>query len=212
MEGVWETEKGAPLLLFAIPDEETRSNHFEIGIPNLASLILTHDADGEIKGLNEFVGKHPPVKPVFYSFRVMVGLGLFMILVAWVTRITLFKRNELPPWMLKVLVAMSFSGWIATLAGWYVTEIGRQPYIVSGVLTAKEAATDIAPENVVLSLALYSIVYFGLLCAYLHTIFVMARRAVEIEEISDKENQADNILLNSTVTKNLDNKVENTDV
>jgi cytochrome d ubiquinol oxidase subunit I len=178
----------------------------------VASLILTHDADGEIKGLNEFVGKHPPVKPVFYSFRVMVGLGLFMILVAWVTRITLFKRNELPPWMLKVLVAMSFSGWIATLAGWYVTEIGRQPYIVSGVLTAKEAATDIAPENVALSLALYSIVYFGLLCAYLHTIFVMARRAIEIEEISDKENQADNILLNSTVTKNLDNKVENTDV
>jgi cytochrome d ubiquinol oxidase subunit I len=219
MEGIWETEKGAPLLLFAIPDEETRSNHFEIGIPNMASLILTHDADGEIKGLNEFVGKHPPVKPVFYSFRVMVGLGMLLLLVAWVTRLTLYKNNELPNWMLKVLVTLSFSGWVATLAGWYVTEIGRQPYIVSGVLTVKEATTDIAPENVAISLALYVIVYLGLLYAYLHTIFVMARRAVEIEEISDQlneqeqENEEKSILLNSTVTKsidnNLDKKVEN---
>jgi cytochrome d ubiquinol oxidase subunit I len=187
MEGVWETEQGAPLLLFAIPDEETRSNHFEIGVPYMASLILTHDMNGEIKGLNEFVGKHPPVKPVFYSFRIMVGLGLFMLLTAWVARLTLFNRNELPAWMLKVLVALSFSGWVATLAGWYVTEIGRQPYLVTDILTVKQAATDIASSNVAISLALYSIVYIGLLYAYLHTIFVMARRAVEIEEISDNE-------------------------
>ena len=79
MEGVWETEQGAPLLLFAIPDEESRTNHFEIGIPRAASLILTHSLDGEIKGLNEFKGEHPPVAPVFYSFRIMVGMGMLML-------------------------------------------------------------------------------------------------------------------------------------
>lgn len=186
MEGVWQTEKGAPLLLFAVPDEENRTNHFEIGIPKLASLILTHELDGEIKGLDEFKGEHPPVAAVFYSFRVMVGLGILMILVAYVAGVRLYRKGELPNWMLKGLVAMSFSGWIATLAGWYVTEIGRQPYIVSGVLTVQEAATDIAPANVGISLTLYLLVYSGLLVAYLNTIFVMARRAVEIEEFKDE--------------------------
>ncbi|MCR8923515.1 cytochrome ubiquinol oxidase subunit I [Dasania sp. GY-MA-18] len=187
MEGVWHTEKGAPLLLFAIPDEQEKRNHFEIAIPKMASFILTHDLEGEIKGLNEFEGQHPPVKPVFFAFRVMVGLGVLMIAVAWCARIQLARKPMLPRWLLKTLVAMSFSGWLATLAGWYVTEIGRQPYLVSGVLTTAEAATDIAPANVGISLAMYLIVYAFLLVAYLHTIFVMARRAIEIEEISDEE-------------------------
>ncbi len=183
MEGVWETESGVPLLLFAIPDEETRTNHFEIAIPNLASLILTHDADGEIKGLNEFVGEHPPVKPVFYAFRVMVGLGMLMILIAWWCGIRAMRNKNLSAMQLKLLIAMSFSGWVATLAGWYVTEIGRQPYLVSNVLTVEQAVTDIAPTNVAFSLTLYLLLYGFLLCAYLYTIFVMANRAVEIEEM-----------------------------
>lgn len=187
MEGVWETEKGAPLLLFAIPDEAERTNHFEVAIPNLASLILTHDMEGEIKGLNEFVGEHPPVAPVFYSFRVMVGLGLLMILVSFYLGWQVYRKGQASKMSLRVLVAMSFSGWVATLAGWYVTEIGRQPYLVNGVLTVKDAATDIAPANVAFSLTLYVLVYSGLLIAYLHTIFVMARRAVEIEEITEDE-------------------------
>jgi cytochrome d ubiquinol oxidase subunit I len=187
MEGVWQTEKGAPLLLFAIPDEKERTNHFEIAIPNMASFILTHDINGEIKGLDEFKGNHPPVAPVFFSFRVMVGLGLFMILVAYIAGIQVYRKKQFKPWMLKVLVGMSFSGWIATLAGWYVTEIGRQPYLVSGVLRVEDAATDIAPANVGISLVMYLVVYGGLLAAYLHTVFVMARRAVEIEEIQPDE-------------------------
>lgn len=191
MEGVWETEKGAPLLLFAIPDEETRSNHFEIGIPKLASLILTHEFDGEIKGLNEFEGKHPPVAPVFYSFRVMVGLGLLMIMLSWWFGISYLRNGQLANWQLKTLIAMTFSGWIATLAGWYVTEIGRQPFLVNNVLTVKEAATDIAPVNIGISLTLYLLVYAGLLVAYLHTLFVMARRAVEIEEFEEKSQRVD---------------------
>ena len=187
MEGVWQSEKGAPLLLFALPDEENRTNHFELAIPNLASLILTHEMDGEIRGLNEFVGAHPPVKPVFFGFRLMVGLGLLMLFVAWFTGLKLHRKRLLSNWQLNLVIAMTFSGWVATLAGWYVTEIGRQPYLVSGVLTVEQAATGIAPGNVALSLTLYLMVYAGLLWAYLHTLFVMARRAVEIEEISDDE-------------------------
>nr|WP_275441510.1 cytochrome ubiquinol oxidase subunit I [Psychrobium sp. MM17-31] len=187
MEGLWETESGVPLLLFATIDEENRENGFEIAIPKLASLILTHEFDGELKGLNEFEGNHPPVAPVFYAFRIMVGLGFFMLAVSWIARITLARRNELPNWMLKILVLMTFSGWIATLAGWYVTEIGRQPWLVTGVLTVKEAATDIAPSNVMFSLVAYLITYVVVMWAYLHTLLVMSRRAVEVEEISDNE-------------------------
>jgi cytochrome d ubiquinol oxidase subunit I len=187
MEGVWHTEKGAPLLLFAVPDEQEKTNHFELAIPNMASFILTHDLQGEIKGLNEFAGDHPPVAPVFYAFRVMVGVGMLMLIISWAGRIQLWRNKPLPRWLLKGLVAMSFSGWLATLAGWYVTEIGRQPWLVTGILTVKEAATDIAPGNVALSLSLYLILYVVIMTAYLHTLFTMANRAVEIEEITEDE-------------------------
>jgi len=187
MEGIWHTEKGAPLLLFAIPDEKQKTNHFELAVPKMASFILTHDIDGEIKGLNEFEGNHPPVAPVFYAFRIMVGMGMLMLLISWMSRIQLLRNKPLPPWLLKALVAMSFSGWLATLAGWYVTEIGRQPWLVTGILTVKDAATNIAPGNVALSLSLYLILYVVIMAAYLHTIFTMANRAVEIEEITDEE-------------------------
>ncbi|KZN43925.1 MULTISPECIES: cytochrome ubiquinol oxidase subunit I [Pseudoalteromonas] len=182
MEGVWETEKGAPLLLFAIPDEEARANHFELAIPNLASLILTHELDGEIKGLNEFKGEHPPVKPVFYGFRVMVGLGLLMILISVVARFTLFKTGELPRWQLKALVVMTFSGWIATLAGWYVTEIGRQPYMVQGLVKIEELVTQVPSEHVLYTLIGYICIYALLLAAYIKTLFYTADKSVEVEE------------------------------
>ena len=197
MEGVWETEKGAPLLLFAIPDEHTRSNHFEIGIPKLASIILTHDADGEIKGLNEFViagqpGEesvinHPPVKPVFFGFRVMVGIGMLMLLSAAIGVFYLLRKREFHKNYLLLAIAMTFSGWVATLAGWYVTEIGRQPWLVTGVLNTADAATQIPSGNVAFSLALYASVYLFLLVAYIKTVFLMARRSVEIEEIQPEE-------------------------
>lgn len=187
MEGVWETKTGAPLLLFAIPDEASRSNHFEIGIPKLASIILTHDPNGEIKGLNEFVDNHPPVKPVFYGFRVMVGTGLLMLLVAGIGSVFLIRKREFHKNYLLVVIGMTFSGWIATLAGWYVTEIGRQPWLVTGVLNTADAATQIPSGNVALSLTLYAIVYLFLLIAYIKTLFLMARRSVEIEEIQPDE-------------------------
>lgn len=184
MEGVWETEQGAPLLLFAIPDEQERTNHAELAIPNLASFILTHELDGEIKGLNEFRGEHPPVAPVFYSFRVMVGMGVLMLFAAWAGSYYLLRRGELPDWLGKLFIAMSFSGWVATLAGWYVTEVGRQPYLVSGVLRTADAVTGLPPQNIGLSFTLYAVIYAVLMVAYIRTLTLMCRKSVGIEEIS----------------------------
>lgn len=182
MEGVWQTEKGAPLVLFGLPDQTTQTNKYAIEIPNLASLILTHDPQGEIKGLNEFTGIHPPVAPVFFSFRVMVGTGFLMIAVAWWTSLSLARGQSLSRFQLRVLMAMTFSGWLATLAGWYVTEIGRQPYLVHGVLKTADAVTTIAGENVALTLAAYLCIYVVLLVAYIKTLFRLARKAVDVEE------------------------------
>ncbi|VUD68131.1 Cytochrome bd ubiquinol oxidase subunit 1 [Thalassocella blandensis] len=182
MEGVWETEKGAPMLLFALPNEETRSNDFALAIPNMASIILTHEVDGEIRGLNEFKGEHPRVAPVFWSFRIMVGLGLAMLALSWFASFLKLRKKKLPTPLMKILVWFTFSGWLATLAGWYVTEIGRQPYLVYGVLRTADAVTHVAQQNVMLSLAFYLITYCVLLIAYIHTLFYMARKSVEVEE------------------------------
>lgn len=181
MEAVWETGTNVPLVLFAIPDPTQKKNLMAIEIPDLASLILTHNVEGEIKGLNEFEGEHPPVAPLFYGFRVMVGMGMLMLLVSWVTSLHLLRKKELPPSMLKVLVAMTFSGWIATLAGWYVTEIGRQPYLVTGVLKTADAVTSQTSGNVGLSLTVYLTLYVVLLIAYIRTLFVMARKAILVD-------------------------------
>lgn len=182
MEGLWETQTQVPFLLFAIPDEKTRSNSFEIEIPYAASLILTHDINGEIQGLNDFEGEHPPVKPLFYGFRLMVGIGMLMIAVSWWCSFSLKRRKSLSKLQLGILVSMTFSGWIATLAGWYVTEIGRQPYLVNGVLKTADAVTTISSENVLFTFVLYLSVYIVLLIAYIKTLFLLARKSIEVEE------------------------------
>lgn len=182
MEGVWETDTSVPLLLFAIPNEQTRENSFEVKVPNMASIILTHDAQGEIKGLNEFIDQHPPVAPLFFSFRIMIGVGVLMLLFSWLATYQFVLKKHYPTWLLKTGIAMTFSGWLATLAGWYVTEIGRQPYLVTGILRTKDAVTTTPPEDIVLSLTLYLVIYGFLLIAYIRTLFVMANRAVVLEQ------------------------------
>jgi cytochrome d ubiquinol oxidase subunit I len=177
IEGVWETEQGVPLLLFAVPDEEERKNHFEIGIPKAASLILTHEWDGEIKGLNEFEGQHPPVAPLFYGFRIMVGVGMLMLLVSWWGVWQLRRQGSPNIWLSRALLGMTFSGWVATVAGWYVTEIGRQPYLVYGVLKTSEAASGVPGPMIALTLALYLTVYLALTAAYISVVFYLARKA-----------------------------------
>ena len=188
MEGNWETGGNVPLLLFAVPDEAARTNHFEIAIPHGASLILTHSLDGEVPGLNDFVTEegevlHPPVAPVFYAFRVMVGTGLAMLLVSWVgVGMMLWRRRgveALPRPMLWAMVPFGFSGWVATLAGWYTTEIGRQPWLVTNVMTTAEAVADVPPAMVASTLAVYLAIYVLLLVAYISVIFHLARKAGE---------------------------------
>ncbi len=180
MEGVWDTERGAPLLLFAIPDESTRSNRAEIAIPNLASLILTHDAQGEIRGLNEFRGAHPPVLPLFFAFRIMVGVGALMLAVSWVGwwlyRRSGWQPERLPRALLWVLAGMTFSGWVATVAGWYVTEIGRQPFIVYGLLRTADVASTVPAPMIALTLTLYVTVYLALIVAYVGVLKYMAEK------------------------------------
>ena len=175
MEGVWQDEKGAPALIFAIPNEETRSNDYAIGIPKLASLILTHSLDGEIQGLDSFPDAHPPVAPVFWGFRVMVGTGVLMLLVSWWTAWRLRRHAEPTRGQALALVAMTLSGWVATLSGWYVTEIGRQPWLVTGVLRTVDAISDTPAPIIGISLGAYLLVYAGLLVSYVSVLFYLAR-------------------------------------
>lgn len=177
MEGIWRTEKGVDAVLFGIPDETAASNHYEIKIPKLASLYLTHTWDGEVQGLVDFKGMHPPVRPMFFAFRLMVGIGLLMGLVAWCSCWQMRHGRMLKPYLARVLVMMSFAGWVAVLAGWYVTEIGRQPYLVYGLLKTADAAAAIAQPVLASSLIMYVSVYISLIVAYISTIFYLARKA-----------------------------------
>ena len=176
IEGIWETERGAELTLFGFPDEETRSTRYKIAIPKLGSLILTHDLNGEIKGLNEFEGEHPPVSPVFWAFRIMVGIGLLMLAVAWTATYLLWRGKADRPLPLRMISLMTYSGWIAVLAGWYVTEIGRQPWIVYGVLTTQEVVADHGSGMMLTTLIAYLSLYAFLLVAYLKTIHHLASK------------------------------------
>jgi cytochrome d ubiquinol oxidase subunit I len=175
MEGIWESGSGIPAVIFAIPDQKTQSNLYEVSIPKLASFYLTHHWDGEVQGLKDFPNKIPPVAPVFFAFRIMVGMGLLMLLVSWMARWQIYKSQDIKPWMAKILVGMTFSGWIAVVAGWYVTEIGRQPYIVTGVLTTADAATTIAGGIVLSSLLMYLFLYIALIISYIGVVFYLAR-------------------------------------
>lgn len=184
MEGIWQTQKGVALLLFAIPDQETRTNSFEIAIPKLSSLILTHDLNGEIKGLNDFAD-YPKVLPVFMAFRLMVGIGVLMLVVSWFSAWQIYRKNYLKKWLLRLLVAMTFSGWIATLAGWYTTEIGRQPWLVKGVLLTSQASSNLSSTLIASTLIAYLLIYLLLIIAFIMTIFYLAKNAQQANNFSN---------------------------
>ena len=176
MEAIWETEQGAPFTIFALPDEDTRSNRYAIEVPYAASLILTHELDGEVKGLNEFVGEHPPVPIVFWSFRVMLAVGGLMVLVSWWAAWAMRGGREPSRAVLAALSAMTFSGWVAVLAGWYVTEIGRQPWIVDGLITVKEVVADHSQATVGGTLFGYILLYVFLLASYIGALRNLANK------------------------------------
>lgn len=177
MEGIWETQQGVAAVLFAIPNKETLTNRYEISIPKLASFYLTHDWNGEVKGIKDFGDQHPPVGPVFWAFRVMVGVGLLILVVNWFTCYKLIVQKTLSRQNARVLAAMTFAGWVALVSGWYVTEIGRQPWLVHGVLTTAQAASQVPAKNIAMSLAMYLTLYAALLSAYVSVVFYMAKKA-----------------------------------
>ncbi len=172
MEGDWETRAGQPLVLFGIPNAETERNDYEVAIPKLGSLILTHSLDGQIKGLKDVPrADRPPVAVVFWSFRVMVGLGILMFLLGaaslWLRRGQRIYTNR---WLQRASVAMAPAGFLAILAGWTVTEVGRQPFTVYGLLRTVDSVSPIGLPGVATSLAAFAVVYllvFGAGMAFL---------------------------------------------
>jgi cytochrome d ubiquinol oxidase subunit I len=169
IEGLWETRAGAPLTLLGIPDEDSGSTRFALEIPRAASLILTHDSDGVVQGLEDFA-EHPPVLPVFLAFRVMVGVGVAMLAVSWWCAPFALRGRPLPRLALRALALMTFAGWVAVLAGWYVTEIGRQPWIVYGELAVADVVADHTQGVMRGTLLAYAVLYALLLAAYVATL------------------------------------------
>lgn len=168
MEGLWHTTKGAPLVLFAIPDSDKEQNKYEIKIPKLASFILTHDFDGEVKGLNEFENK-PPVAAVFFAFRIMVSLGMLFIVIALISLFLRFRKKLYDsPLFFKLCVIAAPMGLISTIAGWWVSEIGRQPWLVYGVLKTKDALSPVEPQLILTSLSFFIVIYGLLLVSFLY--------------------------------------------
>ena len=161
MEGIWETERGAALRLFGWPDQEAEETKYAIEIPKLSSLILTHDLDGEVKGLKEWPkDERPPVAWVFWSFRIMVGIGLLMILTG-VFAVVLYFRKRLfdTRWFQYWCMALTPAGFISVIAGWCVTEIGRQPYIVQDVIRTADSVSPVLGQHIALSLLAFIVTY-----------------------------------------------------
>ncbi len=177
MEGLWETGRGVAASLFAVPDEAAETNRYEVAIPKLASGYLTHDWNGEVRGLKEWAPEdRPPVTIVYVAFRIMVGIGFAMLaVVAWGA--WLWRRGRLLEsrgW-LRVASWMLPSGFVAVLAGWTVTEVGRQPWVVYGVLRTADAVTpSLTGQDVALSLAGYVLAYLVIFGGG----FVLLRRMV----------------------------------
>lgn len=188
MEGIWNNENGAGLRVFAIPNAEKEKNDYELKIPHLTSLILTHHYDGEVIGLKSFKKENrPPVLVVFWAFRIMVGLGFLMIFLSIISVIQyirgkLFNSRVMQAgWML-----MMPSGFIAVLAGWFVTEVGRQPFTVYGVMrTAQSVSPAIIGSEVGLSLLAFVIMYTLVFGAGSYYIIKLIRKGVPV--IDDQE-------------------------
>jgi cytochrome d ubiquinol oxidase subunit I len=162
IEANWDTQARMPLLLFAWPDERAESNRFEVGIPALGSIILTHEREGIVQGLKDWKpDDRPPVAIPFFAFRIMVAVGVAMLaLVAcswWVWR----KRQLADArWFLKLCELASPLGFVAVVAGWVTTEVGRQPWVVYGLVRTRDAVTpSLGTADVVVSLAVYVAAY-----------------------------------------------------
>ncbi len=161
LEGDWETGRDVPLILFGLPNMQAERTDYAVAIPHLGSLILTHDWNGEIRGLKEWPAADRPYSPVvFWAFRIMVGLGLLMAALG-VAGLVLRRGGALyrSAWLQRCMVAMAPAGFVALLCGWVVTEVGRQPFTVYGMLRTAQSVSPIAAPGVGTSLAAFAVVY-----------------------------------------------------
>jgi cytochrome d ubiquinol oxidase subunit I len=180
IEAIWKTEKSVPLVLLAIPDGDKRRNDFAIEIPKGASLLLGHDADAELKGIDAFAPDTAPVAPVFFAFRAMVGIGVLMLVAAWWGAWATRRGKLAPRWMLWTLSGFTFSGWLATLCGWLVTEIGRQPWLVTGILKTADAVGAASGAQLGASLTGYVITYTAMFLAYMVVLTHLAGKGAHV--------------------------------
>jgi cytochrome d ubiquinol oxidase subunit I len=161
IEGLWETRTGAPLVLFGWPDQEEETTKYAIEIPKMSSLILTHSFNGEVKGLKEWPAEdRPPAAVVFWAFRLMVGLGMLMIATGVIAIVLYFRKRLFDTrWFQYWCMALTPAGFVSVLAGWFVTEVGRQPWIVHGLMRTQEATSPVIGTSIAISLAAFIIVY-----------------------------------------------------
>jgi cytochrome d ubiquinol oxidase subunit I len=200
MEAHWESKpkgEGVPLVLFAVPNEKAERNDYEVAIPKLGSLILTHTWDGEVQPLKSVPPEErPPVKPVFYAFRVMVGLGVAMLLLVLASlwtwrRRQLYDGSGFGRWVLNGWRAMTLSGFVAILAGWYVVEIGRQPYVIYGLLRTADAVSAIDAASVMTSLIVFAVVYLTVFGAGIGYLLKLIRKGPHPHEPAPRPGQGE---------------------
>ena len=181
MESLWETRAGAPAVLFALPDEAAEANHFEVSIPKLGSLYLTHSFDGVVRGLKDFPrANRPPVAPVFFGFRVMVGMWAIMFaLTLWAWWLAWRNRLFGSPAFLRAATWAIPAGYVAVIAGWITTEVGRQPFVVYGHLRTADAVTPtLTGGDVLASLLTYIAVYIVVFGAGLNYFVRLVRQGL----------------------------------
>lgn len=185
IEAIWDTERRAPLTLFAWPDQAAERNHYAVSVPGLLSLILTHRWDGEVKGLKEVPPSDRPYVPLtFFAFRLMVGIGLVLLAISLIGLALRWRGRLYETRWFSILCAFSSPlPFVAILAGWTVTETGRQPYVVYGYLRTADAAAPVAAQAVAGSLFLFIVVYLALLLAF----FLYAARMVFRGPSTEKE-------------------------
>jgi cytochrome bd ubiquinol oxidase subunit I len=184
MEGHFETQRGAPLILFGWPDMQSEETRFAVEVPKLGSLILTHQWDGEVKGLKAWPpADRPNALILFWSFRIMVGIGLLMVLLGLLSLAARYL-GRLYDWgaLLRFALLMGPSGFVAVLAGWITTEVGRQPYTVYGLLRTADSASPIDAQAVGFSLLAFIVVYFAMFGAGTFYILRLMGHTPDIDE------------------------------
>ncbi len=184
MEGLWETKKGAPMVLFAWPDQAAETNRYAVEIPNVSSLILTHEWDGEVRGLKEWpADERPPVAVVFWSFRIMVGLGVLMALTGLFAIILFFRKKLFDTrWFQIWCMALTPAGFLAVVAGWFVTEVGRQPWVVHGLIRTADAVSPVGAEQIAPSLIAFIVVYLFVFGAGAYYILRLIAKGPQTED------------------------------